>query len=61
MNLIVSRQSKRYHTSTDFVLDLFFPKWEHFTCLGAIPMQVYASNIEKTTERVGQTMSRRKG
>jgi hypothetical protein len=30
------------------VLDTVFPKWEHFICIGAIPMQVYASHIEKT-------------
>ena len=35
-------------SQADFVLDTYFPKWEHFICIGAIPMQVYASNIEKT-------------
>ena len=35
-------------SQADFVLDTLFPKWEHFTCMGAISMQVYASHIEKT-------------
>jgi hypothetical protein len=24
-------------SQADFVLDTFFPKWEHFACIGAIP------------------------
>ena len=35
-------------SQADFMLDTNFPKWEHFICIGATPVQVYASHIEKT-------------
>lgn len=30
-----------------FVLDAFFPKWEHFPCIGATPVQMYMRVISR--------------